>query len=71
MDEVDERTRQRLERKARRQDLKRQRILAAAQSVVVSEGQRGAADRMLMLELVFNKEFLKAWIQDLLRICNR
>ena len=38
MDEVDERTRQRLERKARRQDLKRQRILAAAQSVVVSEG---------------------------------
>lgn len=41
MDEVDERTRQRLERKARRQALKRQRILTAARSVLLEVGTDG------------------------------
>lgn len=41
MDELDERTRQRLARKARRQDKKRQAILAAARSVLIDAGLEG------------------------------
>ncbi len=41
MDEVDERTRRRLERKARRQDRKRALILEAARSVLIAEGLDG------------------------------
>ena len=41
MDEVDERTRQRLARKARRQALKRERILTAARAVLLEVGIDG------------------------------
>lgn len=41
MDEVDDRTRQRLARKARRQERKRMLILAAARSVLIAKGLGG------------------------------
>ncbi|MFT5682221.1 MAG: AcrR family transcriptional regulator [Myxococcota bacterium] len=41
MDEVDDKTQRRLERKARRQDRKRETILVAARTVLVAEGFEG------------------------------